>query len=100
MSSALGVELLTSMLNHPLKNGAIARENSYDCDKSELGIIPQQIRGDLSSFGINIMFGEAFEKCIGCSGKIVDAYREDKRGFVLRACNEPDFLEVNLIIFS
>ena len=40
MSSAIGVELLTSLLNHPLKNGAIARDNASDCDRSELGIIP------------------------------------------------------------
>lgn len=40
------------------------------------------------------MHGEAFDKCIGCSHKITNAYKEDKRGFVLRACNEPDFLEV------
>ncbi len=98
MSSALGVELLTSLLNHPQKNLARARENPSDCDRSELGIIPQQIRGDLSSFGINVMYGESFDKCIGCSKKIVQSYIEDKHKFVLRACNEPDFLEVRLKI--
>jgi hypothetical protein len=41
MASSLGVELLTSIMNHPLKNGAIARENSEECDRSSLGIIPQ-----------------------------------------------------------
>lgn len=40
MASSLGVELLTSVLNHPEKNAARARENQYDCDRSELGIIP------------------------------------------------------------
>lgn len=40
MSSSIGVELLTSLLNHPLKNGAKANENPHDCDRSELGIIP------------------------------------------------------------
>lgn len=41
IASSIGVELLTSMLNHPLKNGAIAREDQSKCDKSSLGIIPQ-----------------------------------------------------------
>jgi len=43
------------------------------------------------------MYGEAFEKCIGCSKRIVEGYLNDKRQFVLKACNEPDYLEV---IFS
>jgi ubiquitin-like modifier-activating enzyme ATG7 len=78
MASSLGVELLTSMLNHPLRNGAKARENPSDCDKSDLGIIPQQIRGDLSSFNINVMYGECFNKCIGCSENILKAYVDNK----------------------
>jgi len=41
IASSLGVELLTSLLNHPLRNGAKAKEHADDCDKSELGIIPQ-----------------------------------------------------------
>ena len=48
MASSIGVELLTSMLNHPLRNGAKAHENQNECDRTDLGIIPQQIRGDLS----------------------------------------------------
>jgi len=39
------------------------------------------------------MYGEAFEKCIGCSKRIVEGYLNDKRQFVLKACNEPDYLE-------
>jgi len=40
VASSLGVELLVSMLNHPLKNGAIAKEDKYENDRSELGILP------------------------------------------------------------
>lgn len=40
IASALGVELLASLLNHPLKNGAKAHENTSQCDRSELGVIP------------------------------------------------------------
>ena len=93
MASALGVELLTSILNHPLKNGAIAREDPADCDKSPLGVIPQQLRGDLSTFSMSVMYGECFDKCIGCSGKIADAYIADPADFLIKACNKPDYLE-------
>ena len=40
IASSIGVELLVSMLNQPLKNGAKAHENAHECDKSELGILP------------------------------------------------------------
>ena len=92
-ASGLGVELLTSIMNHPLQNGAIAREDFQDCDRSPLGIIPQQIRGDLSIFGSNVMYGEAFDKCIGCSAKIADSYRSNPDTFLISACNNPDYLE-------
>lgn len=93
MASALGVELLTSLLNHPLKHGAKAKEDAALCDKSPLGIIPQQLRGDLSTFSMNVMYGECFNKCIGCSSKIADAYVEDPATFLISACNKPDYLE-------
>lgn len=93
MASALGVELLTSILNHPLKHGAVAKEDASQCDKSPLGIIPQQLRGDLSTFSMNVMYGECFEKCIGCSAKIAEAYQADPATFLIKACNMPDYLE-------
>jgi ubiquitin-like modifier-activating enzyme ATG7 len=40
ISSAYSIELLTSMLQHPLKQGAPANENMYDCARSCLGLIP------------------------------------------------------------
>jgi ubiquitin-like modifier-activating enzyme ATG7 len=40
IASALGVELLASLLNHPLKDGAKAHEDPNKCDRTELGIIP------------------------------------------------------------
>jgi hypothetical protein len=39
------------------------------------------------------MFGTAFTNCVGCSTKIVEGYREAPHDFVLKACNEPEFLE-------
>ena len=39
------------------------------------------------------MYGTAFDKCSGCSGAVVQAYLEDKQNFMLKACNQPNYLE-------
>jgi len=68
-------------------------EDPNKCDKSPLGIIPQQLRGDLSNFSTNAMYGECFEKCIGCSKTISDGYKANRTEFLIQACNKPDYLE-------
>ena len=70
MASSIGVELVVSMLNHPLRNGALANEELLKCDRSTLGVIPQQMRGDLTTFEIRALYGEAFDKCTGCSAML------------------------------
>ena len=40
IASSQAVELTTSLLQHPLKQGARAQENMYDCDRTCLGILP------------------------------------------------------------
>lgn len=39
------------------------------------------------------MYGEAFDKCIGCSNLIVQEYKKNREEFVINACNRPDYLE-------
>lgn len=39
------------------------------------------------------MYGECFDKCVGCSGKIVEAFEADRRGFLIKVCNSADYLE-------
>ena len=39
------------------------------------------------------MYGTAFNKCSGCSDIVVNTYKEDKYAFILKACNQPDYLE-------
>ena len=39
------------------------------------------------------MFGQAFDKCVGCSLPVQQAYENDKHQFIIRACNQPDYLE-------
>jgi ubiquitin-like modifier-activating enzyme ATG7 len=93
MASSLGVELTTSLLNHPMGVLANASEVHTNCDRSVLGILPQQIRGDLGTFATNCMYGTAFERCTGCSEKVEKAYVADRESFLLQVCNNPDYLE-------
>jgi len=91
IASAQAVELLTSLLQHPLKQGAGARE--ADCDRTCLGLLPQQIRGDLNLFSSTILYGEAFDRCVACSPEVIAAYKSDPTSFLLSACTRPDYLE-------
>lgn len=39
------------------------------------------------------MYGEVFDKCIGCAQKIAEAYVENREDMLIKACNKPDYLE-------
>lgn len=51
------------------------------------------MRGDLNNFDIRCLYGEAFDKCTGCSQTVLSAYLADRAEFMRRSCNEPDYLE-------
>lgn len=93
LASAISVELLVSMLNHPLKNGAVANEEAHHSDRSVLGLIPHQVRGDMNEFRITPMCGYAFDMCIACSDPILKEFQSDPVTFLLKACNTPGYLE-------
>ena len=42
---------------------------------------------------MNVMYGECFDKCIGCSAKVQDAFQDNREEFIIQACNKPDYLE-------
>ena len=62
-------------------------------DRSVLGIIPHQIRGDMNDYRTTPMCGYAFDLCIACSPKILNEFQKDPEGFTLQACNKPGYLE-------
>jgi ubiquitin-like modifier-activating enzyme ATG7 len=39
------------------------------------------------------MYGEAFDKCIACSTPIIEEFKRNPEEFLVRACNQPDYLE-------
>lgn len=105
MASALLVELLTSILQHPLRGHAPAPRRSanqtpnsattYDRDPPDhaLGLVPHQIRGFLATFQNMLISGQSYDCCSACSEKVVTAYNEGGWDFVKRALSEKGYVE-------
>ena len=94
IASALLVELLVSVLQHPQGPAAPAPVSTSD-DRGDhpLGIVPHQIRGFLSTFENMSIAGKSYKCCSACSDKIVDAYKAEGWEFVQRALNEKGYVE-------
>ncbi|BFZ08104.1 hypothetical protein BsWGS_11143 [Bradybaena similaris] len=98
MASALAVELLISLIQHPAGANAPADTSSdddhLDSDAaSSLGIVPHQIRGFLSRFHQFLPASQAFEMCTACSQMVIQRYEKDGFDFLLKVFNEPGYLE-------
>lgn len=98
LASALAVELLVSVLQHPLGAKAPADTSAKDEHITQelscsLGIIPHQIRCFLSRFHQVLPASMAFDKCTACSTVIVDTFLKDGFDFLLKAFNDPAYLE-------
>lgn len=93
IASAIAVELLISLLNSPDKVATGASEVLEKCGRSTLGAIPQQIRGDLASWGMTCLFGQSFKECVACSEKVVQGLKNEKFEFVMKALNKSNYLE-------
>lgn len=93
IASALLVELLVSILQHPDGPTAPA-PSSPDDDRGEhpLGVIPHQIRGYLYNFQNLLIKGKAYDCCSACSDRILEAYQKDGWEFVKKALNEPGYV--------
>jgi ubiquitin-like modifier-activating enzyme ATG7 len=102
MASALLVELMVSILQHPLRarcpstlTSATSGTNPHDDTKFNhpLGAVPHQIRGFLSTFSNMCIKGQPYDCCSACSDKIVGRYQEDGWDFVKKAINEKGWVE-------
>ncbi|KAK7533378.1 uncharacterized protein J3D65DRAFT_635272 [Phyllosticta citribraziliensis] len=115
IASALLVELLVSVVQHPLRAHAPApsssSENPTDADsrafaapsspgsspsrpfKHPLGLVPHQIRGFLSNFSNLCIRGQPYDCCSACSDRIVDRYKAEGWDFVKRALNQKGWVE-------
>lgn len=94
MASALVVELLISLLQHPLGAAAGASHAHGDNLKDHpLGAVPHQIRGFLSSFENVSVVGRSYKCCSACSGNVLDEYKKEGWNFVQKALNQVGYVE-------
>jgi ubiquitin-like modifier-activating enzyme ATG7 len=97
IASALLVELVVSVLQHPLGSAAPASIGSKDGgdDRGEhpLGIVPHQIRGFLAQFNSLNIVGQAYDCCSACSEKVITAYEDGGWDFVRKALDSKDYVE-------
>ena len=94
IASALLVEVLVSLLQHPLGVSAPAPENSTEeRNDHPLGIVPHQIRGFLSNFQNVVIRGSSYDCCSACSDNVIRAYKSQGWMFVKRALSENGYVE-------
>ena len=94
IASALLVELLVSILQHPAGPAAATpRSQTEDRGDHPLGIVPHQIRGFLSSFQNMVIRGRSYDCCSACSDRVVDAYIQDAWAFLKRSLDEKGYVE-------
>ncbi|KAK3325834.1 ubiquitin-like modifier-activating enzyme atg-7 [Apodospora peruviana] len=104
IASALLVELLTSILQHPEKQhapapvptagGSGSGSITYQRDPPDhtLGIVPHQIRGFLSNFQNMVIRGQSYPQCSACSKPITSAYKAEGWDFVKKALGSRDYV--------
>jgi ubiquitin-like modifier-activating enzyme ATG7 len=101
VASALLVELLTSILQHPQRahapapvaaDGSGGRSYQRDPPDHALGLVPHQVRGFLADFNNMIIKGEAYPCCSACSPPILSAYRNDGWEFLKRALEDKEYV--------
>ncbi|XP_028401486.1 ubiquitin-like modifier-activating enzyme ATG7 [Dendronephthya gigantea] len=98
IASSMAVELLVSVLQHPMGADAIADTSAGEHHlssefSSSLGLVPHQIRGFLSRFHQVLPASLAFDKCTACSEIVLTKYVREGFPFLLRAFNIPKYLE-------
>jgi len=98
IASALLVELLASVLQHPLKQHALGpgprADAAYERDPENhaLGIVPHQIRGFLANFQNMVVRGASYPNCSACSTAILYAYKSDGWEFVRKALGDREYV--------
>ncbi|KAM6493777.1 hypothetical protein JOM56_010138 [Amanita muscaria] len=98
IASAIAVELLVSVVQHP--DGVFAAAPRPDVKESDeqnggsiLGSVPHQLRGSLAQFRNIPLIGAAYDKCTGCSETVVQAYETEGFDMLLKAFNDTKYLE-------
>lgn len=97
-ASATAVELLASILQHPLGKYApatpcVSPSDPIPSESSMLGLVPHQVRGYLAHFQNMLLTGDRFECCPACSPAVLATYKSEGIEFIGKAIGQEDFLE-------
>lgn len=97
LASAYAVELLVSVLQHPLKGLApVSTDTSGSSHDGPLNTgsgVPHQIRGFLGTYETMKISGQSYNCCSACSHPVRSAWLENGWEFVKQALNEPQYVE-------
>ena len=94
IASALLVEVLVSLIQHPLGAAAPAPASSMeDRGNNPLGLVPHQVRGYVSNFQNILIKGRSYDCCSACSDRITGAFKSEGWQFVRKALNDKGFVE-------
>jgi len=106
ISSALAVELLVTLIHHPLGFAApadvpvpvppspsLAGSSSEPSLASPLGLVPHSIRGSLSQWTNTLLASHAFPQCTACSQLVCSEYESRKFEMLMDAFGKPHYLE-------
>ncbi|KOX75579.1 Ubiquitin-like modifier-activating enzyme ATG7 [Melipona quadrifasciata] len=99
IAAGLAVELLITLLQHPLgiEAEALVRKDNISPSDTDLvgllGCVPHTIRGSLWNYDTHLTITHRFTSCTACSVPIVAEYKNRGLSFVLDACNMPNYLE-------
>lgn len=100
IAASTAVELLVSLLQHPDGIHAPAPPLQTHNDggstssghESILGLVPHQLRGFLAQFRNVPIVGPAYDRCTGCSERVIEAYEKEGFEVLLKAFNDTEFL--------
>ncbi|KAG7096468.1 hypothetical protein E1B28_003901 [Marasmius oreades] len=106
IAASTAVELMMSVIQHPDGFRAAApppqsNPNDYPHPSeggegegsSVLGLVPHQLRGYLAQFRNLHVVGAVYDRCTGCSETVIEAYEKEGFSMMLRAFNDPKYLE-------
>ncbi|KAK9296789.1 hypothetical protein QLX08_009310 [Tetragonisca angustula] len=99
IAAGLAVELLITLLQHPLgieAEALVRRDNISPSDTDLVGLlgcVPHTIRGSLWNYDTHLTITHRFTSCTACSVPIIAEYKNRGLRFVLDTCNVPNYLE-------
>ncbi|XP_052870137.1 uncharacterized protein LOC128275615 [Anopheles cruzii] len=100
-AAGLAVELMVSLIQHPLRFSAPAYYRTPRSDPNKigqepegiLGVLPHSIRGNIAAQQYMLTATERYKHCVACSTIVLDHYASKKEAFIIDVLNAHKTLE-------